>query len=257
MIMVLGGTADARVLVGELSHRGYQALVCTATAYGGRLLAGTGGVSVVDRPLGAEDLRQLMRDQQINLVVDATHPYATTITSTAAAICREMGIEYLRYHRPVAAIPRHPLIHWCADFPEAAARAAGPYQTIFLTTGSKTLGVFVKAAREQSCRLVARVLPDATVLAACRSLGLEPADIVAIQGPFSHHLNLALFREFKATVVVTKDSGRVGGTDTKISAALELNIPVIVVARPPDPGSLPGDLDSLIALIESSKTVGR
>jgi precorrin-6A/cobalt-precorrin-6A reductase len=256
LILVLGGTADARVLVSELSQRGYPALVCTATPYGGRLVAGTGGVEVVDRPLGPEDLSQLMRDKQIDLVVDATHPYATAITSTAAAICREMSIEYLRYHRPGAAVPQHPLIHWCADFPEAAARAAGPGQTIFLTTGSKTLGVFVKAAREHSCRLVARVLPDSAVLASCRALGLEPADIVAVQGPFSHHLNLALFKEFKATVVVTKDSGQVGGTDTKISAALELNTPVVVVARPPDPGCLPGDLDSLIALIEF-KTVGR
>ena len=60
-----------------------------------------------------------------------------------------------------------------------------------------------------------------------------PGDIVALQGPFSKELNMALFREFQADVMVTKNSGSVGGTDSKISAAMDLGMTVVVVQRPP------------------------
>ena len=253
MILILCGTADARLLAGELSRRGHRLLVTTATAYGGSLVKGNNQVVVVDKPLGSGDLGQLIRDNQVVLVIDATHPYATAITSTAIETCHQLQVAYLRYRRPESGIPEHPLIHWCPGFPEAALRASELGKTIFLTTGSKNLGLFIPIARERGCRLVARVLPDPSVLRSCLSLGLGPADLIAMQGPFSHSLNQALFREYQAGVVVTKDSGQTGGTDTKISAAIELNIPVIVVARPPEPEDACHSLTELLSLVEQKK----
>lgn len=250
MIMILGGTAEARLLAAELSRRNYHILVTTATPYGGSLIKGSPQVEVVDRPLGPADLGRLILENQVDLVIDATHPYAAAITSTAVAVCRKLQVDYLRYRRPGTEIPRHPLIHWCPGFPEAAVRATGLGKNIFLTTGSKNLGLFIPLARERRCRLVARVLPDPPVITSCLSLGLAPADLIAMQGPFSYQLNLALFREYQADVMVTKDSGQTGGADTKIAAALELNIPVVVVARPPEPENPCPGLNEALARVE-------
>ena len=63
-------------------------------------------------------------------------------------------------------------------------------------------------------------------------LGLSPKQIVAMQGPFSQALNREMFRQYRADVIVTKNSGAIGGTDTKIAAAVELGLPVVVIDRP-------------------------
>jgi len=114
---------------------------------------------------------------------------------------------------------------------EAARKAAGLGKTIFLTTGSNNLEVFLDSVKGQNLRLVVRVIPEHKVIKKCQDLGLAPKDIVAMQGPFSKEMNRITFKSYNASVIVTKDSGKAGGTDTKISAALSLNIPVVVIKR--------------------------
>ena len=75
-------------------------------------------------------------------------------------------------------------------------------------------------------------MPTAGVLKECEELGLTPKQIVAIQGPFSEELNIALYRQYGADVVITKNSGEIGGTDTKITAAKKLGLPVVLIDRP-------------------------
>ena len=104
--------------------------------------------------------------------------------------------------------------------------------TVFLTVGSHTLPIFRAAAKGRNCRLIARVLPQPDVIAACLAAGFSPADIVALQGPFSCELNMALFREYGADVMVTKNSGAVGGMDEKMKAAIAMQMKVVVVQRP-------------------------
>ena len=61
---------------------------------------------------------------------------------------------------------------------------------------------------------------------------MTPKEIVALQGPFSEELNIALYRQYGAEVVVTKNSGEIGGTDTKLTAARKLGLPVVMIDRP-------------------------
>jgi precorrin-6A/cobalt-precorrin-6A reductase len=63
-------------------------------------------------------------------------------------------------------------------------------------------------------------------------MGFKPRDIVALQGPFSHELNVALFTAYAAEVVVTKNSGAIGGSDTKFTAAVALSLPLVIIDRP-------------------------
>ena len=90
---------------------------------------------------------------------------------------------------------------------------------ILLTVGSKTVATYARAAHGAGVRLVARVLPTPEALAACASAGLEPRDIVAMQGPASAALDSALLRHLGATVLVTKESGDAGGLGEKLRAA--------------------------------------
>jgi precorrin-6A/cobalt-precorrin-6A reductase len=53
-----------------------------------------------------------------------------------------------------------------------------------------------------------------------------------MQGPFSHELNVELYKKYDANIIITKNSGSIGGTDTKITAAMALDLPIIVIDRP-------------------------
>ena len=210
-----------------LCDAGYPVTLTTVSAYAGELAAGvTVRVGALDAPMLGELLTT------VEVVIDATHPFATEISRLAIARCQQHGVPYLRYERPNARLGEGIIAVENAE--EAAAEAVRMAHggVIFLTVGSKTLGTYLAEARAAGCRLVARVLPTVQVLLECESLGLNPCDIIAMQGPTSAELDAALIRHLGAAVIVSKESGDVGGVQEKIRAAELAGIPMIIVRRP-------------------------
>ena len=234
-VLLLGGTSDAREMAGALAAAGHQVLLSVLTEYGAALAQA--GLSVRTGRLDREGLAALLADSDV--VVDATHPFATQISSLAVHVCTAATVPYVRFERPADELHESALM--AADADEAAClaveRAAGG--TVFTTVGSRTLEAYVAAARTAGVRLVARVLPVVESLARCRQLGLEPADIVAMQGPTTTGLDYAMLRHFGATVLVTKASGAAGGVAAKLEAAEAAGVTAIVVGRPEVPRDEP------------------
>ncbi len=231
MIVVLAGTRDGRELAATLARQGWPVSVAVVSDYG-RKLAAKDGLTVHTGCRDTAGMVALFKTEGAKAVIDASHPYAVNASHNAQAACEALGLPYLRYERPPAPLPDYDKLHRVADAGEAARLAASLGKVIFLATGSRTLAAFKNEQLLAGSRLIARVLPEPEILSVCRRLGFVPADIIALQGPFSHQLNLVLFREYGAEVVITKNSGSVGGTDSKISAAIELNLPIIVIDRP-------------------------
>ena len=181
---------------------------------------------------GTEDgrkLAEILKSGKFTALVDSSHPYAQEASQNALKACTMTNISYIRFERDSAKFDALKLIH-VENYEQAALKAAELGKNIFLTTGSKTLKIFVELLK--GCNITARVLPTAEVLAQCETLGLTPKQIIAVQGPFSTEMNVEMFRHAAAEVIVTKDSGQIGGTDTKIAAAQILNLPVIMIDRP-------------------------
>lgn len=76
------------------------------------------------------------------------------------------------------------------------------------------------------------MLPRIDNMQKCEQLGFPQKNIVAMQGPFTKELNTALFKHFGVTLMITKESGKVGAVDEKVEAAKELGIETIVITRP-------------------------
>jgi len=231
MILVLAGTRDGRELAAHLARQGWPVSVAVVSEYG-RKLAARDGLPVHTGSRDTAGLVALLRAEGARAVVDASHPYAAAVSRNAQTACEALGLPYLRFERPPAPLPEYDRLFLAADAAGAARLAAGLGKVVFLATGSRTLAAFKNEPLLAGCRLIARVLPEPEVIAACRRLGFAPADIVAMQGPFSHQLNVALFREYGADVIVTKNSGLVGGTASKMSAAQELGLALVVIGRP-------------------------
>ncbi|HBX22782.1 MAG TPA: precorrin-6A reductase [Desulfotomaculum sp.] len=250
MILLLAGTAEGREIAARLSGAGHRFITCTATAYGGRLLENSSAAEIISGRLDAEELAELIRNRKVQLVVDATHPYAEVATANASRACAVTATKYIRYQRPALAMPVSPLIYQVQGYSEAADQAVElADQSIFLATGVKTLSTFVTAARAAGKKLTVRVIPDPEGLRRCLELGIEPGNIVAMQGPFSTDLNKQLLIHYRADVLVTKESGTTGGTDAKLAAALDLAIPVVIIKRPPVPEGALDNIEELLAII--------
>jgi len=175
------------------------------------------------------------------LIVDASPPSSSIKFAPLRQWCEQRCIPYLRLERPETVIPDSLLIYPACTWEEALLlleqrvsamhEAKGCIVTIFVTTGSYQLESIVKAAFARYARLVVRVLPEGRLVQKCKDIGISPRDIVAMQGQFSKEINKALFKFYGADILLTRDSGAAGGTDTKISAALELGIETVLVKR--------------------------
>lgn len=228
-VIVFAGTTEGYEISRFLSSHGVAVWAWVATEYGGKSLEEGECLRVTARRLTAEEMRALFEREQPELVLDATHPYAAEVTQNIRRACEETGSCYQRVLREQGAYQSR------AVYVESTEAAVEFLKTtagnILLTTGSKELEKFTALADYQN-RLYARVLSLPSVLEACRELGIEGKNLIGMQGPFSRELNSAMLRQFDCAYLVTKDTGRAGGFQEKIDAALECGAIPVIIGRP-------------------------
>lgn len=229
-LCVFAGTTEGRELVEFLVTQPVQVTACVATEYGETLLRPADRLTISARRLTQAEMEELFAAERFDCVVDATHPYAPVVTENIARACAATGTEYLRLLREGSGAPADAV--FVPDIPAAVEFLNGTQGNILLTTGSKELSLYTKI-RDFAARAYARVLPMEDSLRACQSAGLAPAHILAMQGPFSREMNVAMLRSVSARYLVTKEGGHAGGFDEKIAAAREAGAALVVVGRPP------------------------
>lgn len=235
-IMVIAGTKDARMVAERLMSTGRRVLATVTTAYGRELLSPLSHLEVHEGKLSEEEMKVLILEKGMGMVVDASHPFAQEVSRNAMKACRETGVGYLRFEREETPWENLGDVMPVYSF-EAAAEAMEGVLTqakgnAFLAIGTNHLPVFTEKREKLRHRIFARVLPDSGMVARCEAAGLPTGNIVAMKGPFSESLNLEMMKHCQAAVLVTKESGDTGGTREKLQAAEKLGIPVILVKRP-------------------------
>ncbi|MCA1222015.1 cobalt-precorrin-6A reductase [Streptomyces sp. 8L] len=254
-VLILGGTTEGRSLAEALvagAPPGTSARPEGDAAYPLRVTSSLAGR--VARPVmppgevrvggfgGADGLADWLREHRVDALIDATHPFAETMTANAALAAAASHVPLLRLRRPGWVPVAGDDWRLVASLDEAAALLAdGPWQRVFLTTGRMGLAAFAHLDR---LRFLVRSV-DPPEPPCPRQL-----DTVLDRGPFTLEGERELLRQYAIDVVVTKDSGG-SATVSKLAAAREAGIPVVMVRRPPTPegvetaGSVAGALDWL------------
>lgn len=225
-ICLFAGTTEGRQLA-EALHRFYDLTVCVATPYGETLLDGIGEITVHAGRMDAAEMERFFSENGFVRVIDATHPYAVTVTENIRAACEKTGLFLLRVLRETGGA--HDAV--CVpSIPAARDYLLHTQGNILLTTGAKELSDY---AGLDMTRVWARVLPLSSSLDACAQAGILSSHIIAMQGPFSMELNLTLLKQIGAKWMVTKVSGRSGGFAEKLDAARAADVTPILIGQPP------------------------
>jgi precorrin-6A/cobalt-precorrin-6A reductase len=232
-VLILGGTSEARALAADLAGAGVRVTSSLAGRVADPVLP-AGDVRIGGFG-GSAGLRDYLRDNQIAAVVDATHPYATVISGSAAAACTASGVPLLRLARPGwSGHPDSGSWWWVESYPAAAATAAELGSRILLTTGRTTLPHF-NALSE--AHVVVRLVDDAA--------DELPAgwQVIRSRGPYTVEGERRLMADHRIDVLVTKDSGG-SMTAPKLAAAALEGISVVVVRRPAEPDTQPDSVST-------------
>ncbi len=230
MILVFAGTSDARAYIAELAENGERLIVCTATSYGASLINKHENIkSVTGKPLDQAQIKTLIEREKIEKVIDLTHPYALEISANIRAACHALDVPLERYTRD-SYFKEDADVTFADNYVHAAEILSKTQGNIMLTIGSRRLKPFADMIPRS--RMIIRVLPTSEAMTACEALGFFPNQIIGAKGPFSAAFNRNIYEDFSIKYLVTKDSGKQGGLETKIIPALEMGINIIVIKRP-------------------------
>ena len=234
-IILLGGTKDSINIIKHLKEN-YDAniLTTTTTEYGAKLAIEGGSDEVIAKPLPKDEIIEILKNDNFDLMIDATHPFATHITQTSVSIKNELEMPYIRFERPAANLENintsH--IHYVDSFDGAGKliKKEFPKGNILHFAGANTMEDILKYIPPE--RFYPRILKVESSLEKCKKLNIEPDHIIPMTGAATLSENIDLIEKYDACVMITKESGEIGGVIEKIEAASEKNIAVIMIQRP-------------------------
>ncbi|MCF6112775.1 cobalt-precorrin-6A reductase [Mesorhizobium muleiense] len=240
-ILILGGTTEARQLAGKLAARADVSLTLSLAGRTENPVA-QGVPTRVGGFGGADGLAAFLRETRIELLVDATHPYAAQISANAAAAADEAGVPIVALRRPgwePAEGDRWTLADSVASAVTALATAP---RRVFLALGRQEVAAF--EAAPQHHYLIRSVDPVEPRLA------VPDATYLLARGPFREADERALLLEHRVDVVVSKNSGG-EATYGKIAAARALGVEVVMIRRPTLPDVASAEtVEALAAMVD-------
>ncbi len=221
-ILVLAGTTQAREVIAHLHT--HQVIASLAGAV--RSPADLGVPTRIGGFGGAQGLADYITQERIDMVIDATHPFAEIITNTAVNVCREAGIKYAMLTRP-------PWVAQAGDDWHRTDGYAGLPQIIpdgvriFAATGRGSLPALadLSATRHIVLRLIDK--PDTP-------FPYENGEFIVARPPFTRTAESALFKRLNIDWLLIKNAGG-GGGEAKIHAARELGLPIAMINPPVRP----------------------
>jgi precorrin-6A/cobalt-precorrin-6A reductase len=230
-LWLIAGTSEGIALATQLGPLGLPTQVTVTTPSAAIPYGNLVGITVtVVKFMTQEEARIWAIAHQIIGILDASHPFATQISTQAMAIATQLDIPYFRVERPEVVLPPTALTISFADLAALFESGELAGERVLLTLGSQWLHHF----REWQDRatLFARILPTAIALDLAKRAGFQRDRLIALQPPITWPLEVALWQQWEITKVVTKASGEAGGELAKLQASEYLKVPLLVLQRP-------------------------
>ena len=234
-ILLIGGTKDASNITKHIKEN-YDSyiLTTTTTEYGSKLAIESGSDDTIAKPLLKDEFIELIETNEFNLLIDATHPYAAHITQTSVSLSKLFNIPYIRFERPPSNLENIDTsrVHEVTSLEMAGKLIASEFSSgnILHLAGANTMEAILKYSSVN--RFYARILKVPKSQEKCKLLHISEEHILEMKGTASLEENLKIIDKTHASVIITKESGDIGGVINKINAANIKDIDVIMLKCP-------------------------
>jgi precorrin-6A/cobalt-precorrin-6A reductase len=229
-LLILGGTGDAAQLIAQAAALPDLEIIASLAGRTAKPNIPTVGTVRIGGFGGEAGLLDYLQREQIDLLIDITHPFAAQISWNAANAANTFSIPRLLVNRP--GWEKTNADRWIEVPNQLAAAEVLPSlaQRVFLTIGRQELAAF---AHLQNLWFLMRMItpPDA-------DMAIPKGELLLQQGPFSVDDEKKLIQKYNIDAIVSKNSGG-NATYAKIIAARELGLPVVMIPRPALP---PGNI---------------
>lgn len=234
-VFLMGGTKESINIIKHLKKE-YNSyiLTTTTTEYGEKLAIEAGSDTTIAKPLPKDEIIDILEKNNFDLFIDATHPFASHVTQTAIEVSKICEIPYIRFERPTSKIvyEDNPNIHVVNSFEDAGKLIQEKFNkdNVLHFAGANTMKYILKYVSVEN--FYPRILGVKASIEKCNNLKIPEKHIVTLNGTSTVEENLKLIDKTNAKVIITKESGEIGGLNAKIQAANEKVIDVILIERP-------------------------
>jgi precorrin-6A/cobalt-precorrin-6A reductase len=230
LILILGGTSESREIAVHLLQEHAHVLYASTTAIIKNLPE---DIQRFTGMLTYESLVSLAQNKKIFCIIDATHPFAVTISQLAMEISKQMRIPYIRFERKsINNLKNEQAVQCVTTIKQAAEIARSKTGTIFSTIGTRLLPELFQNLGNRKNDLLVRILPLVSSISLCETLGIHPSRILAMQGPFPLSFNLYCINHYNVKVMISKESGEQAWLQSKIDACNKTGCLLLILQRP-------------------------
>lgn len=230
MMWVIGGTKDSRDFLEKyvkLNQENQNIIVSTATEYGAKLLENL-PVKTFSKKMDKEEMLNFIDKNKITKIVDTSHPYAFEVSQNAMEVADKKNIQYFRFEREeINILPKK--YSKFEDIESLISYIENLDGNILVTLGSNNVPRFKDLKNLEN--IYFRILPKWDMVKRCEDNNILPKNIVAMQGPFSEEMNLAIMNHLNIKYLITKKAGDTGGEKQKVSACDQNNVEIIYLEK--------------------------
>ncbi|MFR1783804.1 MAG: cobalt-precorrin-6A reductase [Sarcina ventriculi] len=231
MLGFILGTSDGKNLLKDINRYTDDLFLSVSTEYGGELLNDVKCKVLNTRPLDKKELIDVIKENNIDIFCDFSHPYAVNVSKNAVEACSICGIEYIRFEREssIEKYKDESLIHMIKNLDDFKEKIKNKSGNILNATGVNRVSNLINMNLNN--RIIHRILPTKESIEKAINGGAKIDDIIAIKGPINYELDLAFLKNYDIKIFLFKDSGKKGATEDKVKSALELNIDCFIIER--------------------------
>ena len=224
MILIFGGTTEGRKVASVCDQAAkpfyYSTKGDTQKIESANGIAITGG-------LDESTMQSFCKEKEIRLIVDAAHPFAEALHQNIATVAQRLDIPVVRYERDYQ--EQDIRLLWFDSYDKAIAYLVdNKIDNLLALTGVNTVAKLKPYWQHHNCWF--RILDRDDSRAIAEKEGFPIDKIIYYQQDSDE---ASLYRELNPQAIITKESGESGGFAKKVKSAQSLNIPVLVVKRPP------------------------
>ena len=227
MIWVIGGTKDSRDFLEKFIKYENNIIVSTATEYGVKLIENL-PVKTSSEKMDKEAMLKFVENNKITKIIDTSHPYAFEVSKNAIEVAEEKNIQYFRFEREKVDILTIKYKHFeeIKEFIEYVENLEG---NILVTLGSNNVPLFKNLKNLPN--IYFRILSRWDMVKRCEDNNILPKNIIAMQGPFTENMNIAMIEQFNIKYLITKKAGDTGGEREKVRACDKLDVEIIYLNK--------------------------